>query len=444
MSSTPFDTLPFVLDTRHVRLAAQPADATAALDRLLLDAVGPAGFLEVPDDRTTLDTTLSLARAIPERFRRVLVLGIGGSALGTSAALAALAPVRRPGREVRVLANLDPVSLADALAWFDPQDTLLNVVTKSGGTVETLTQFCCFADRIRTSRGPEGLQDGIVCTTDPANGTLRKITDRIGCATLPVPPRVGGRFSVLTPVGLFPLALAGCDVSAMLEGARQVFALLRGPDRLAHPSVRSASAQVALMSSGATVRVWWAYCDRLATLGDWFCQLWAESLGKPGHLAPVGQTPVRAIGSTDQHSLLQLFMEGPLDKAYTMLTVGAPMPAITVPDFTNLDPALGEFAGKPVFDVFDALRSGTMAALIQAGRPVAHLHIPKLDDAAVGAMFAHFELETALSGYLMGIDPFDQPGVEAGKRFAHGVLGRLDMAAYRDEAARLLSGEVNR
>jgi len=187
------------------------------------------------------------------------------------------------------------------------------------------------------------------------------------------------------------------------------------------------------------VRVLWTYCDRLSLFGDWFCQLWAESLGKTGPRGqPIGQTPVRAIGSTDQHSLLQRAMEGPADQALTFVTVGGPWPALRVPDARGLDPEMREFGGREVFEVFEALRIGCMAGLIEAGRPLVHLHVPRLDERALGALFAHFEVETALVGYLLGIDPFNQPGVEAGKRFAHGLLGRAGFEADRDRALSLL------
>jgi glucose-6-phosphate isomerase len=195
------------------------------------------------------------------------------------------------------------------------------------------------------------------------------------------------------------------------------------------------------MLGGSHARVIWAYCDRLASLGDWFCQLWGESLGKPRGDGTLGQQPVRAIGSTDQHSLLQLFMEGSPDKHLTFLTVGGPRPSLVVPDLSDLDPDLKEFAGHEVFEVFEALRAGTMAGLVEAGRPVDRIHVPTLDEEALGALFAHFEVETALAGYLLGIDPFDQPGVEAGKRFAHGLLGRPGMEDWGRRARAILGEE---
>jgi len=414
------------------------SDVRHALDRLLQDRDGPAAFLGCP--RSDLREVEDLLRGIPSRFRKVLVLGIGGSGLGAQAALEALRPLAPGGREVRILSNLDPVSVAEALAWFDPRDTLLNPVTKSGATVETLTQFALFADRIRREAGPEGLREGIVITTDPERGALRRVARRLSCPALPVPPKVGGRFSVLTPVGTFPILAAGHDVRRLLAGADRV---IRGLSEagLDHPSVQAARLQVAHLLSGSHARVLWAYCDRLASLGDWFCQLWGESLGKPRSGGALGQQPVRAIGSTDQHSLLQLFMEGTADKHLTFLTVGGPRPPLTVPDLSDLDPDLKEFAGHEVFEVFEALRAGTMAGLLEAGRPVARIHVPLLDEEALGALFAHFEVETALTGYLLGIDPFDQPGVEAGKRFAHGLLGRPGMEDWGRRARGLLGEE---
>ncbi len=422
----------------------EAARTRAALERLLADAGGPASFLRLPSDRAAEEAVLAAAAAVPARFRRVLVLGIGGSALGARAAIEALpAPgPTRAARDVRFLANLDPASVADALEWFHPDDTLLVVITKSGATVETLTQFALFAERIRTAGGAAALREGVVAITDPERGALRRIAGSIGCRTLDVPPEVGGRFSVLTAVGLFPVALAGLDVARMLRGADGVIRALRDAgDPPTHPAVASAALHHRAWERSA-VRVLWAYGDRLAALGDWFCQLWAESLGKVrADGVAVGQAPIRAIGSTDQHSLLQLAMQGPANLCLTFLTAGGPWPSLRVPDAGALDPEMREFAGRDVGEVFEALRMGTMAALVRAGRPLLHLHVPRLDEAAVGALFAHFEVETALAGFLLGVHPFDQPGVEEGKRFAHGLLGREGHERDGREARALLESE---
>ncbi len=418
-----------------------------ALGRLLGDAAGPAAFLRLPSDQATGEAVRQAVAAVPARFGRVLVLGIGGSSLGARAAIEALHPLPRsgPAREVRFLANLDPASVSDALEWFHPDDTLLVAITKSGTTVETLTQFALFAERIRASGGEAGLREGVIAVTDPKRGALRRMASEFGFQALDVPPEVGGRFSVLTAVGLFPVALAGLDIGKMLRGAAQVVegleACAQGDGPFVHPSVASACLHLRVWERTA-VRVLWAYADRLSALGDWFCQLWAESLGKARKdSGAVGQAPLRAVGSTDQHSLLQLAMEGPANQCLTFLSAGGPWPSLRVPEWSATDPDLREFAGRDVLEVFDALRAGTMAALARAGRPLLHLHVPHLDEAAIGALFAHFEVETALVGYLLGIDPFDQPGVEAGKRFAHGLLGREGFAEYGTEAREWLGFE---
>lgn len=414
-----------------------------ALGRLLSDADGPAAFLRVPWDEAAREAVSATVAMVPARFTRVLVLGIGGSALGARAAIEALqGPKCRPAREVRFLSNLDPASVVAALDWFHPDDTLLVVITKSGETVETLTQFAIFSERIRAYCGEEAMREGVVAITDPTRGALRRMANAMGCLALDVPAEVGGRFSVLTAVGLFPIALAGFDIRRMLRGAQEELESVRnavgGAGLWAQPSVMSAALH--LRSWGQVgVRVLWAYGDRLATLGDWFCQLWAESLGKVGPDAKgIGQAPLRAIGSTDQHSLLQLAMQGPANLCLTFLTVDGPWPVLRVPDQSAVEEGLQDLAGREVLEVFDALRMGTMAALAQAGRPILHLHVPYLDEAALGALFAHFEVETALTGYLLGINPFDQPGVEAGKRFAQGLLGRKGFEGYAVEARKWL------
>ncbi|NOZ01567.1 MAG: glucose-6-phosphate isomerase [Deltaproteobacteria bacterium] len=439
----PVGDFPFSLDVRFESGGGfQWTALWEALDRLLDDRDGPAAFLGLPDDHDALESVLGAVGRVPDGFRRVLVLGIGGSGLGARAGLEALAPLETRGRarEVRVLSNVDPSSVADALDWFDPADTLLSVVSKSGGTIETLSQFALFADRILAFGGAKALADGVTIITDPESGPLRAMASSAGCATLDVPPLVGGRFSVLTPVGLFPLAMAGHDIARILEGARRVIDGVKGPDRSMQPTIRSAVHHIGLMHQGVSVRVLWAYCDRLASFGDWFCQLWAESLGKVGESGRVGQTPLRAVGSTDQHSLLQLFMEGPREHCLTFLRVGGPWPHLEVPDMTALAPALGEFAGKDLKDVLDALGKGTMAALLEEQLPLVDMQVPDLDEESLGALFMHFEVETALIGYVLGIDPFDQPGVETGKLFAHGLMGRTGSEDYGRQAMRLLGG----
>jgi glucose-6-phosphate isomerase len=396
-----------------------------------------AFFLSCPEMDIT--SILDGAATLAQRFKRMLVLGIGGSALGTVAALEALQQQGR-AREVLCLSNLDPFTVGETLDRFDPHDTLLCCVTKSGSTVETLVQLEVFAKKIYDTFGKTGLAQRLVIITDPNTGPARRIATSLGCPSFEVPPRLGGRFSVLSPVGLFPLAFAGIDCESLLLGAGKVFhsaeASLLEEKPLEHPSLFSAFVHASMFTS-RPVRVLWAYADRLQGLVQWFCQLWAESLGKDGK----GQTPVGAIGSTDQHSLLQLFIGGPEDKCYTFLTLGNPLDDLVVPSKPLLDEAISEFAGKTVFACFDALRMGTMAALLQKGFPVLRIHIPSLDATALGAIFAHFELETALSGFLLGVDPFDQPGVEAGKAMAHGLLGRADKAHLGLVARKLLGEE---
>lgn len=409
-----------------------------AVNSLLSDVQGPAGFFGLPWDTKIQEDVVQAVRCTPERFRRVLVLGIGGSALGAKAALETLCAFSTPraGREVRFLSNLDPTAVRDALECFDPADTLLVVISKSGATTETLTQFLVFSDRIRLESGENGLREGVFIITDPSKGALREIASDIGCRTLDVPPNVGGRFSVLTSVGLFPIGLAGFDITKMLLGARQVAEGLKLEPQLSEPAM---SAMLhARVFCNLALRFLWAYGDRLSSFLDWFCQLWAESLGKKRKDgARVGQAPIRAIGTTDQHSLLQLAMDGPDNLCLTFLTFGGPWPDIKVPFWKKHIAELEAFEGRRVLDIFDALRQGTMAALVS--RPLLHLHVPHVDEESLGALFMHFEVETALTGYLLGVNPFDQPGVEAGKRFAFGILGRPGFEEYGETAKAFLS-----
>ncbi|HEX9894041.1 MAG TPA: hypothetical protein VGA78_08945, partial [Gemmatimonadales bacterium] len=297
--------------------------------------MGEYGFYDLGDQSTTVQGIRRFAEGVGQAFDHVLVLGIGGSALGTKALVTALRPpawneLDDEGREyfprLTLLENVDPSTIGAALRRIDPRRALVNVVSKSGGTAETLAQYLVVRDWLEAAVGPEAARRHLVFTTDPSKGPLRQIAEREGITALEVPPAVGGRFSVLSPVGLLPAALVGIDIDALLRGARRALhhggtdQLKQNPAALYAGLLWAADAR-----AGSRIHVLMPYCDRLKESAEWYRQLWAESLGKRvnrrGDEVFLGPTPLGAIGATDQHSQIQLFMEGPYDKVVTFIGV---------------------------------------------------------------------------------------------------------------------------
>jgi glucose-6-phosphate isomerase len=283
-------------------------------------------------------------------------------------------------------------------------------------------------------------KERVLFVTDPRSGVLRALADESGLRSLPVPPDVGGRFSVQTAVGLLPAAFLGIDVDALLDGAEAMRERVRDPDAARNPAFSFASLHDAFWGH-ANVTVWMAYCDALRGIGEWFQQLWAESLGKhlPQGAGHYGWTPAVAQGPVDQHSQLQLYQEGPRDKIVTFVAVDEPGTDVALPALRGPAERLASYlAGRSLATLMEAERLGTMAALVDAGRPVVELRVPRVDESVIGALFVLLEQATAMAGLLRGVDPFDQPGVEFGKRFASGLLGRPEYAADAAKARALL------
>jgi glucose-6-phosphate isomerase len=367
----------------------------------------------------------------------VLVLGIGGSALGAKALLNAL---RRPawnewddeGRDffprLTVLENIDPTSVSAALARIDPRRVLVNVISKSGGTAETMAQYLVVRAWLDEALGPAATRH-LVFTTDPERGALREIARREHIATLDVPPDIGGRFSVLSPVGLLPAALVGIDIEGLLAGAGYAVKRAEPDDLLKNmPALYAALHWAADTELGARINVLMPYTDRLREFAEWYRQLWAESLGKrtdrKGRTVHVGLTPVGAVGATDQHSQVQLFMEGPFDKAITFVTVDDFGLDVPLPARPELPPDLAYLPGHTMGQLLRAEYQATASALSQMGKMNCTLSLSDLSPATVGEAIMFFQLATGYAGAWYGVDPFDQPGVELGKRLTYAAMGR--------------------
>ena len=435
--------------------SAEWADAAAsftAAHRAVADryASGTLGFLDLPGDaalhRQTLDFVAGQrGRQGGDSLTDVVVLGIGGSALGPIALRTALcAPqwnlldeAARGGQpRLHVLDNVDPANISALLARLDLRHALFVVTSKSGGTAETMAQYLVIRQRLEAALGAAAAKARLVFVTDPEKGALRAIARAEGVTALDIPANVGGRFSVLTPVGILPAALVGIDTTALLEGAADM--RTRCASGIVGANIAGTYAALQYLADarhGRHIQVLMPYSDALRDMADWFVQLWAESLGKhrsPGD-AGVGPTPLGALGATDQHSKVQLFMEGPGDKTVTFVSVQEGGVDVEIPRLHQDIPELAYLGGHRLSELLDIERRATAGALARRGRPNMTLSLERVDAWHVGGLLMFLELATAYAGELYGVNAFDQPGVELGKQFTYAMLGRSDAGAARQE-----------
>jgi len=386
---------------------------------------GTHGFMRLPRDRSTPAGVSAFARENRGRFRNFIQIGIGGSALGATAIHAALSHRFHNETDARprfyVLDNVDPEETRALFDVVEPRETLVHVVTKSGDTTETMAGFLVALRRLKDALG-DGWKKNLVVTTDPGKGFLRTFAREEGVPAFDLPEPVGGRFSVLTPVGLLPAAMLGIDPALLLDGASAMEAKCRRADPRTNPGYLFALvAHLLDTKRGKRIHVMMPYARALRDVGDWFRQLWAESLGKNPQ---VGPTPMLALGTTDQHSQVQLFNEGPNDKYVILLECEKFRQDVTVPEAlpANAPPAF--LQGRTFSQILAAMKSGTETALVQNRRPNATLHFEEISAASLGACFYLLEAATLYAGWLYGVNPFDQPGVEAGKKAAFALLGK--------------------
>jgi glucose-6-phosphate isomerase len=392
---------------------------------------GELAFMDIDAMKRHIPAIQTTADRIKKHFKKLIVFGIGGSALGARAIKEALVDVSPMDRcEVIVVDTIDPVSMARLIDSLDLRSTAFNVISKSGGTVETLAQFLIVANLLKKELGDNGFRERVIMTTDPEKGVLREIVQEEGLLSLEVDPKIGGRFSVLTPVGLFPAECMGVDSEKILNGAEEFISSLNEERWEDNPAYLYGALQyIAATSKNRNISIMMPYSGRLFTFAQWYCQLWAESLGKKGQgnageRGGVGQTPVAAVGVTDQHSQLQLYMEGPNDKVITFLRVEDHGADVTIPHLYGDRQSLDYLGLKGLGDLFDAERSATEAALADHGRLSMTLAVPNISPEVLGVLFSFFQTATAFTGYLYGINPFDQPGVEEGKKYTWGIMGR--------------------
>lgn len=379
---------------------------------------------------------ISYVEEVKDKFDAFVVLGIGGSALGPISVQQA---INHPyyneiSREKRggypkfyVADNVDPEKLVYLFETIDITKTMFNVISKSGSTSETMSQFMIIKEMLEKELG-EKSKDHIVCTTDKENGNLVKIAKEEGYKTFTIPAGVGGRFSELTPVGLLPAAFCGINIKELLKGAAVMDNMCKNDDIYKNPAFMYGILNYLTMKNGQNISVMMPYADSLKFIADWYAQLWAESLGKKydndGKEVYVGSTPVKALGATDQHSQVQLYAEGPFDKIITFIGVDKFKKSITIPKIYEDMPSLAFLGGVTQDDLIKTEQIATEYALLKAGKPNMTITLPEVNENTLGQLLYFFEVATAFTGELLNINAFDQPGVEEGKNATYAYFGR--------------------
>lgn len=404
------------------------------------------GWTELPYNQDALVADiLATAKQIRKKFKYFVVLGIGGSALGPIMAFNALchlhynelAPSKRKGPKFYVEDNVDPVRMAALLDVIEPEKTCFNVISKSGATSETMTQYLIISDILK-KRGVN-IAENMIFTTDAARGNLIKIDETFGgnIKKYVLPDGVGGRFSELCPVGLLPAAVLGIDIKGMLAGAAYMDSLCSKPSVAKNPALACAVLQYIAMNDGKNIHVLMPYSDNLKYIADWYCQLWAESLGKAvnydGAVVNAGSTPVKSLGVTDQHSQVQLYTEGPFDKVVTFISVGQYATEMPIPHGCEDIPDVGFLGGHTMQELIQAENKATAYALMTAGRMNYTIHMPAVNAFTLGQLIYLFEMQTAYAGALLNINTYNQPGVENGKKATFALLGKKGYEAKKKE-----------
>lgn len=367
------------------------------------------GFLNLPKLKAQVLQVKKVAEKFKGRFSDIVVLGIGGSALGVTCLRDALKGVywnHIGSPRMFVMDNLDTVSEIEKIVDLDK--TLFIVISKSGSTAETMAQYFYFKDKVS--------KENFVFITDSEEGELRAIGEEFGIPMLDIPRNVGGRFSVLTPVGLFPAALLGIDIEEILKGAEEMSDAFTAPTFAENLPFQMAAIQYLMeWHHGVHITALWSYSSRLSALGEWYRQLLAESIGKEGK----GLTPMKALGVTDQHSLLQLFNEGPKDKLVCFIEVekeeGPVLPRIDNPEFHYL-------SRLSFHDLMNTEKRGTERALYEYKKPSITIRLPEISAREVGKLIMFFECSIAFLGEYYKINAFDQPAVAFGKKITRELL----------------------
>lgn len=408
---------------------------------------GMTGWAELPynQDETVKDI-IATAKEIRKKFDYFVVLGIGGSALGPIAVFQALCHLHyndlpkssRKGPKFYVEDNIDPERMTALFDVIDVKRTMFNVITKSGSTSETMSQYLIVYDALKKALGDDA-KNHIIATTSETKGNLIKIAKEEGFKTFYIPESVGGRFSELCPVGLLPASVLGINIKEMLEGAKYMDSLCKRPSLDTNPALMQAVLLDISVRKGKNIHVMMPYADSLKYISDWYAQLWAESLGKKvnndGVAVYAGQTPVKSLGVTDQHSQVQLYTEGPFDKVVTFIGVGKYRKETPIPYGCEDIPDVAFLCGHTMNELISSEMFATEYALTVAQRSNYRITLPEVNAFTIGELLYMFELQTAYAGEMLDVDAYNQPGVEGGKNATYAMLGRKGYEKKAEELA---------
>jgi glucose-6-phosphate isomerase len=429
--------------TRAEMAAALPLGKKAVKQFGALVEKGAYGFPLLPDDKATIDAIETYSSKVKGAFDTICIAGIGGSALGAWAIDCAMRgphPVQKEfskkNPRLVILDNVDPSFVMGALASMNPKRTLVVPIAKSGATAESTSVFLILKHWLESALGKKTAREHIAVVTSEGRGDLKLMAAAHQWTTFHLPDNVGGRFSVLSAVGLLPAALIGVDIAKMCAGASQMTKVCWTPDPAKNPAMAAAMQHyMSWTRHGKTIQVAFPYSNRLWGTAFWFRQLWGESLGKrtdrAGKVIEVGQTPIAALGTTDQHSQVQLYIEGPNDKVFTFWAVKNHSDPGKIPEAKPGFAGMDYLCGQTLAKLLDAEQRSTAAALTETQRPNCTFTLDRVDEEHLGALFQLLEFETAFLGEMLDINAFDQEGVELGKKYTFGLMGRTGFTEYK-------------
>ena len=398
---------------------------------------------------------ISYVNEVKHKFEAFVVLGIGGSALGPIAVHQAINhpfynEISRDKRngypKFYVIDNIDPEKLVYLFEIIDIRKTIFNFITKSGSTVETMSQFMIIKNMLQKQLG-DNYYENLVCTTDKENGALIKIAKNENYKTFIIPSGVGGRFSEFTPVGLLPAAFCGINIKGLLDGAKHMDNICKNQDIYKNPAYMYAILNYISIKNGKNMCVMMPYADSLKYISDWYAQLWAESIGKKydnyGNILNAGSTPIKAVGATDQHSQLQLYTEGPFDKIIVFIGVENYKKSISIPKIYEDIVEISFLGGKTQNELIKIEQKATEFALFKAKRPNMTFTLSEVNENSIGQIIYLFEVATAFMGELLNIDAFNQPGVEEIKNTTYAYLGKNGYEQKKKELDEIIKKNNN-
>lgn len=409
---------------------------------------GELVFLDMPYKEEFINQVDEIVKLKKGKFENFVNIGIGGSALGSIAVFNALShpfhnllESSRRNNAPRMFFpdNIDPDGIDGLFDVLDIKKTLINITSKSGGTVETISTFLILRQKIIDKVGIKAYKDHIIVTTSESQGELRQIAKEEGFSSLSIPNDLGGRYSVLSPAGLLCAALLGYSVKEFMDGAKIMDKKTSVQDVWKNPAyLYSALHYIADQKKGLNIFVIMPYSNALRTIADWYAQLVSESLGKvSGNGALVGPTPVKTLGATDQHSQLQLYVEGRRDKVVTFIAVDNFSASLTIPKAYEKYDSIGYLGGHTITELFDAERKATELSLAKNNRLNCTISLPQITPHTLGQLFYFFEVCTLFLGQLYNVNPLDQPGVEESKDYARAFMGKKGSENKKREIEKL-------